>query len=126
MQMLVDSALTNGWSVGWEGDVTDPNFNFWGGYATIADSGHQFPEERLQNFKSEKTERDHMLHLIGIGRDDKNKKWYYLKNSWGVLYSKYNGFLFMDENYFKLNTVIMMVNKEALPKNLKDKLNFSR
>jgi bleomycin hydrolase len=63
-----------------------------------------------------------MLHLAGIGRDNKNKKWYYLKNSWGTLYSRYKGFLFMDENYFKLNTVIMMVNRQALPKSLKDKL----
>lgn len=122
MQMLVDTALAKGWSVGWEGDVTEPGFNFWGGFASIADSLHRFPEERLQNFKNESTERDHMLHLVGIGRDDKNKKWYYLKNSWGTWFSKYNGFLFMDEIYFKLNTVIMMVNKEALPRSLKDKL----
>jgi bleomycin hydrolase len=122
MQMLVDTALASGWSVGWEGDVTNPGFNFWSGLATIADSVHQFPEERLKNFKDETTERDHMLHLVGIGRDDKNNKWYYLKNSWGPWFSKYKGFLFMDENYFKLNTVTMMVNKQALPQSLKTKL----
>ncbi|MEK7226446.1 MAG: C1 family peptidase, partial [Bacteroidota bacterium] len=122
MQMLVDTALANGWSVGWEGDVTDPGFDFWGGYASISDSLHQYAEERLLNFKNESTERDHMLHLVGIGRDDHHKKWYYLKNSWGTWFSKYNGFIFMNENYFKLNTVTMMLNKQALPQSLKDKL----
>lgn len=122
MQMLTDTALAKGWSVGWEGDVTGPGFDFWGGYATISDSLHQYTEERLLNFKTEATERDHMLHLVGAGRDDHNKKWYYLKNSWGTLYSRYKGFLFMEENYFKLNTITMMVNKRALPQSLKDKL----
>ena len=122
MQLLVDSALANGWSVGWEGDVTEPGFNFWSGYATISDSVYQYQEERLKNFKNGSTERDHMLHLVGMGRDNKNKKWYYLKNSWGTLYSRYKGFLFMDENYFKLNTITMMVNKQALPQSLKIKL----
>jgi bleomycin hydrolase len=122
MQMLVDTALAKGWSVGWEGDVTDPGFNFWGGFASKNDTVQQYQEERLKNFKNETTERDHMLHLVGIGRDDKNKKWYFLKNSWGTLYSRYKGFLFMDENYFKLNTVTMMVNKKALPQSLKVKL----
>jgi bleomycin hydrolase len=31
MQMLVDTALHKGWSVGWEGDVTETGFNFWDG-----------------------------------------------------------------------------------------------
>ena len=126
MQMLVDTALAKGWSVGWEGDVTGPGFNFWSGFATISDSAYQYQEERLKNFKNETTERDHMLHLVGIGQDDNNKKWYYLKNSWGTWFSKYKGLLFMDETYFKLNTVTMMVNKQALPQSLKVKLNISR
>ncbi|HMK24777.1 MAG TPA: C1 family peptidase, partial [Chitinophagaceae bacterium] len=122
MQMLVDTALAKGWSVGWEGDVTEPGFNYWAGYAISDYTPLQFTEQRSKNFKNESTERDHMLHLVGIGRDEKNNKWYYLKNSWGTWFSKYKGFLFMDETYFKLNTVIMMVNKQALPQSLKVKL----
>ncbi len=122
MQMLIDTALKRGWSVGWEGDITQPGFNFFSGYASMEDSIHLFDVERIENYKTEKTERDHMLHIIGSGRDEKNNKWYYLKNSWGTWFSKYKGFLFMDENYFKMNTVIIMANKNALPISVKNKL----
>lgn len=122
MQNLVDTALVRGWSVGWEGDVTQTGFDYFKGFATFGEPLHSFEEERVLNFKDETTERDHMLHIAGMGMDENNVKWYYLKNSWGTLFSKFNGYLFMDENYFKLKTVILMVNKKGLPQSLKNKL----
>jgi bleomycin hydrolase len=125
MLMLVDTALHNGWSVGWEGDVTEASFNYFSGYASFADSVHRYDEERLLNYKTEVTERDHMLQIAGVGRDENNKKWYYMKNSWGTWFSKYKGYLFMEENYFRLKTVILFVNKQALPKSLREKLGIN-
>jgi bleomycin hydrolase len=122
MLMLVDTALAKGWSVGWEGDVTEPGFSYYSGYASISNDPHFYDEERLANYQNESTERDHMLHIVGKGRDDGNRKWYYMKNSWGTWFSKYKGYLFMEENYFKLKTVIMMVNKAALPQSLRVKM----
>ena len=122
MQMVVDTALYKGWSVGWEGDVTETGFSQFGGYASLADSSYQFDEQRIADYKTEVTERDHMLHLAGVGKDENNKKWYYLKNSWGTYFGKYNGYLYMEENYFRLKTVILFVNKQALPQTLKKKM----
>ena len=122
MQEVVDTALARGWSVGWEGDVTEPGFNYYGGYASIPDSAFQFDQQRLENYKTEVTERDHMLHLTATGVDATGKKWYYLKNSWGTWLSRYKGFLFMEENYFRMKTVILFVNKKALPESLRKKL----
>jgi bleomycin hydrolase len=121
MQMLVDTALAKGWSVGWEGDVTNRGFSSFSGFAALDNSSHNYDEERLQNYKTEATERDHMLHLVGIGKDENKQKWYHMKNSWGS-WANSNGYLFMSEEYFKLNTVIMMVNKAALPQSLRKKL----
>ncbi|MBK7560584.1 MAG: hypothetical protein IPI68_03460 [Chitinophagaceae bacterium] len=125
MHQLVDSALHKGWSVGWEGDVTETGFQHTGGYASFPDSAHQYDEERLANYKNESTERDHMLQIAGIGNDKNGKKWYYLKNSWGTFFSKFDGYLYMEENYFRLKTVILFVNKQALPQILKNKLGLN-
>ena len=124
MRMLVDTALYKGWSVGWEGDVTEAGFNYFGGFASFPDSTHFYDEERLINYKNESTERDHMLQIVGVGKDGNNKKWYFLKNSWGTYFSKFDGYLFMEENYFRLKTVILFVNKKALPLSLKQNLDI--
>lgn len=121
LQTIVDTALHKGWSVGWEGDVTEAGFSHFGGFASFPDSTHQYDQERLLNYKTEATERDHMLHILGMGRDTDGRKWYYMKNSWGT-FSKYKGFLFMEDNYFRLKTVILFVNKKGLPDSLKNKL----
>lgn len=124
METIIDTALANGWSAAWEGDVTEPGFQTFKGYAMLFDSTHNYDEERLKNFKSEATERDHMLHIVGIGYDEWGKKWYYLKNSWGTWVNSFKGFLYMSEEYFKLKTVVVMVNKSALPQYLKEKFNM--
>jgi bleomycin hydrolase len=117
--------LANGWSVGWEGDVTEPGFGTFSGFAMLYDSVYNYDEERLKNYKTEATERDHMLHLIGIGKGEEGQKWYQLKKSWGS-WANDKGYVFMSENYFKLKTVVLMINKAALPKYLKEKLNVSQ
>lgn len=122
MQILADTALAKGWTVGWEGDVTEPGFNYFGGYASMPDSAYLFDKQRLENYKSEVTERDHMLHITGSGYDENGKKWYYLKNSWGTWLSKYKGYIYMEQNYYNMKTVILFVNKNALPLILKKKL----
>lgn len=122
METIVDTAIANGWSVAWEGDVTEPGFQTFKGYAMLFDSEHNYEDERLKDFRSEATERDHMLHIVGIGFDESGKKWYYLKNSWGTWVNDFKGFLYMSEEYFKLKTVVVMVNRSALPGYLKEKL----
>lgn len=121
-EMLVDTALAKGWSVGWEGDVTNDGFYSLKGMAILNLPYNQYDNVRVFNYANETTERDHMLHIVGIGKDENNKKWYYLKNSWGTWFNHYKGYFFMEEDYFRLNTVILMVNKAALPQSLQAKL----
>ncbi len=122
MLELVDTALVKGWSVGWEGDVTEKEFDYHGGYAFYQNTPDTVNELRLASYKDESTERDHMLHIVGVGKDENNRKWFYLKNSWGTYFSRFKGYLFMDPNYFKQKTVILFVNKLALPQDLKNKM----
>jgi bleomycin hydrolase len=119
---VVDTALSKGWSVGWEGDVTNAGFDPYFGRARLNEAEHDYGEERATNYKNESTERDHMLHMVGMGKDQQGKKWYYLKNSWGSWQGPFHGYLYMNEEYFKLETIIIMVNKKGLPNELKRKL----
>lgn len=122
MQQIADTAITRGYSVGWEGDVTETGFNYFGGYAALPDSAYAYDRQRLDNYRTEVTERDHMLHLSATGRDAEGRKWYYLKNSWGTWLSPYKGYIYMDENYFRMKTVIIFVHKNGLPLSIRKKL----
>lgn len=122
MQQIADTALSKGYSVGWEGDVTETGFNYFGGYASLPDSAYAYDRQRLDNYLTEVTERDHMLHLSGTGLDKTGRKWYYLKNSWGTWLSPYKGYIYMEENYFRMKTVIIFVHKNGLPVSIRKKL----
>lgn len=112
--MIVDTAIAKGWSVEWEGDVTENGFSFYSNYA-IADSlPNNIDEQRLINYANETTERDHGMQIVAIGKDSSNNIWYGLKNSWGK-FSYSNGIWYMNENYFRWKTVTLIVHKEGLP-----------
>lgn len=126
MQMILDSSLHRGWSVGWEGDVTGAGFNYFSGFAALKDTvTGSTDEQRLENYRTGNTERDHMLQVTAVGYDANGKKWYRLKNSWGTWLNRYQGYLYMEENYFRMKTVILLVNRNGLPVNLKEKLGLN-
>ncbi|MEO7984144.1 MAG: C1 family peptidase, partial [Bacteroidota bacterium] len=66
-------------------------------------------------FEDQSTLLNHMMHIVGVTKDKKGDKWYYVKNSWGDYSNPLGGFLFMREDYFKIRTVAIIVNKNAIP-----------
>ncbi len=73
-------------------------------------------ELRQIEFDNYKTTDDHLMHIVGIYRDQNGTKYYKVKNSWGTEDHKYNGYLFASEAYVKLNTLGIAVNKAVLQK----------
>jgi len=118
---ITDNALSNGYTVGWDGDATDEGFNFSDGLVYLPGAITGFQSARQKAFEDKSTELDHMMHIIGSVKDKKGNKWYYVKNSWGV-YNPLGGFLFMREDYFKIRTVAIIVNKEAIPADTRKKI----
>jgi bleomycin hydrolase len=63
-----------------------------------------------------------MMHITGAVKDKEGKKWYYIKNSWGDYSNGLGGFLFMRDDYFKIRTLAIVVNKNAIPPAIRKKM----
>ncbi len=116
---IMDSALMNGYSINWDGDVSNDGFIVEKSIAILTKTDKKalkkmsMEEYRQQTFNNFVTTDDHLMHIVGITYDQNNKKYYITKNSWGK-YNEYGGYLYMSEDYVKLNTIAFMVNKEAV------------
>ena len=133
---VVDEALADGYTVAWDGDVSEKGFSASVGLALLPGSGEEAvmfshpvlqkevsAENRQENFERLATTDDHLMHLVGIARDQEGNKYYKVKNSWGEV-GQFSGFLYMSEAYFRMKTIAVMVHKDAVPKSLRSNLNF--
>jgi bleomycin hydrolase len=80
------------------------------------------PEIRQKGYETFVTTDDHLMHIIGIAKDQNGTKYYITKNSWGTDSNNSGGLLNMSESYVKAKTIYVMLNKNALPKDLREKL----
>lgn len=120
---LVKNSIKLGYSVVWDGDVSEETFVHNKCIAYIDDESGNAIDLRQENFDNQTTTDDHLMHLYGLY--SKNGKMYFkIKNSWGKKSNKENGSLYMSEDYFKLKTIAIMVHKAAIPQDLKNKLNI--
>lgn len=116
---IANAALDSGYSVGWDGDAEDEGFDFPTGLAALTRlPGANKQEARQKAFEDQSTLLNHMMHVVGRRQDEKGNNWYYIKNSWGAATNPMGGFIYMEEDYFALRTVAIIVNKKALPVSL--------
>lgn len=119
---ITDNALANGYTVGWDGDAMDDHFDFMEGLAYLPGLIRHFQVQRQLAFENKTTELDHMMHIVGNVKDKKGHKWYYIKNSWGDYSNSLGGFLFMRDDYFKIRTLAIIVNKKSIPPDIRLKM----
>ena len=79
------------------------------------------PEVRQQAFDNYQTTDDHGMLILGTAKDQTGKKYYIVKNSWNEI-GKYKGFLYASEAFVLYKTTTIMVNKNAIPKDIRAKL----
>lgn len=78
-------------------------------------------EMRQEAYDSWETTDDHGMHLFGAAKDQNGREYYMVKNSWGE-YGDYKGIWYMSKNYVAYKTMNIMVNKNAIPKDIRKKL----
>ncbi len=131
---IMDNALANGYSIAWDGAVGKDNFYRKKGYAVVpideSDTSSTGPEKekdvtqemRQKAYNDYTTTDDHLMHIVGLAQDQAGTKFYYTKNSWGTKDKKYNGYWYMSEPFVKLRTIAILVHKDAIPKEIREKL----
>ncbi|MEN8120360.1 MAG: C1 family peptidase [Bacteroidota bacterium] len=80
-------------------------------------------EMRQVAFDNYQTTDDHGMLIIGTAKDQTGKKYYIIKNSWNTG-NKYKGYLYASEAFVLYKTTNIMVNKNAVPRDIKKKLKF--
>jgi bleomycin hydrolase len=133
-EMILDHAIKNGYSVAWDGDVSEKGFSAKEGLALLpahaSDLGvfDQVVEQlvvtadsRQNNFESYSTTDDHLMHIVGIAKDAQGNKFYKIKNSWGEI-GDLKGFMYMSAPYFRMKTISITLHKDGIPVNMVNKL----
>ncbi len=126
LENLVDKALKNGFTVAWDGDVSEKGFRHAKGLAIVpveadrddlweSPGAEKTVDQAMRQvcFENKQTTDDHLMHLTGIAYDKRGTKYYKVKNSWGTSNAK-KGFLYLSSAYFRLKTVAVLLHKEAL------------
>lgn len=153
---IINNALNNGYSVCWDGDVSNKGFSHRKAVAVVPETdiknlegtelskwqdidskeykakaynfSEPMPEKditkefRQKLFDNYTTTDDHLMHLTAIYKDQNGTLYYNTKNSWADDSNKNGGYLKMSENYLRLNTIAIMVHKDAIPKEIREKL----
>lgn len=133
---ITKDAIRNGYTIEWDGDVSHKGFNSKIGIAIEAEAGTEItfetihkekmvsPEMRQESFDNYTTGDDHLMHITGLAKDQNGTVYFIIKNSWGTNRGQkgYEGYLYVSEEYFKMNTVSILLHKDGVMKQMAKKL----
>lgn len=141
LETITDNAVTLGYTVAWDCDVSEKGFSQKNGLAILPakswDDMNKNEKEavfkapvpqqkvdqamRQSTFDNYSTTDDHLMHITGVAKDSKGNSYYQVKNSWGER-GQFDGYLYASKAYFQLKTVAVLVHKDAIPTQIKTKL----
>lgn len=128
-------ALENGYTIALDCDVSEKTFSSKAGVAIVPASSSEgkkglkeiveertiTPELRQAEFENFHTTDDHLMHIVGIVKDQRGTVYFKVKNSWGSARGN-GGYIYMSVPYFKLKTISVLMHKDALSKPMKQQL----
>lgn len=134
---IMNNSLKQGYTFVWDGDVSDNGFSRKEGIAVVdnendeeknflnrpVEEKHIDADTRQLKFERFNITDDHLMHITGLTEDQNGTVYYKTKNSWDTDH-KYDGYWFMSEQFMRLHTIAIMVHKDAIPKNIRKKLDL--
>ena len=114
MVEIATNAIKKGFSIAWDTDVSNDEFDSKKGVASVDSEVNQ--DLRQLNFDNYTVTDDHLMHITGLAEGSDGLMYFLVKNSWGDSrgMEDYKGHIWVSENYFKLNTISIMLHKDAL------------
>ena len=131
----IKGALMKGYTVAWDADVSNRGFRQNVGVAKWVDDPQEtktflsFTEKtpdaaiRQKLFDDQVTQDDHLMQITGLAKDADGKEYFIVKNSWGKV-GPYAGYIYVSMPYFIINTISVLVNKQAIDKSLLAKTSY--
>ena len=147
---VMENAIKEGYTFAWGADVSEKGFSR-NGIATvpakqykndmsgsdaarwtgtngkevkIADSKDEAvitQEMRQRAYDNWETTDDHGMLIYGLAKDPEGKEYFIVKNSWGE-YGRYKGIFYASKPYVAYKTMNILINKNAIPKQIRKKL----
>lgn len=147
---VMESAVRNGYTFAWGADVSETGFSR-NGIATVpaksykndltgsdaarwmGTNGKQMKEAdskdeltitqqlRQTAYDNWETTDDHGMVIYGLAKDSQGKEYFMVKNSWGE-YGRYKGSFYASKPYVAYKTMNILINKNAIPKDIRKKL----
>lgn len=139
MVQVTKDAVSNGYTVLWDADVSNDGFqqkmgaavNFNNVAPGVKRKGDLISGEvkdgkwdaatRQKLFENLTTQDDHLMHIVGMVKSKSGSSFFRVKNSWGDM-GPYHGFINVSEGYFAINTISLIIPKAAVSKKLLEKL----
>lgn len=150
MLRIAVNAINNGYTVAWAADVSEPYFSHKDGIAVVPDLPDEelvrtersrwesvdkkkmqldkpgkektiTQQMRQDSFDNFKTTDDHGMHIIGLAKDQNGAEYFIVKNSWNTD-NPYGGYLYVSKPYFLYKTMNILVHKNAIPQDIRQKL----
>ena len=125
MMAVLDRSLDMGYTVCWDGDVSERGFEHNKGLAKLPDdqeSTEITQKMRQDGFEDGSTTDDHLMHITGYATDENGRRYYKTKNSWSEKSNSYSGYVYLSAAYVRLKTIAILVHKEVVPEELKAKI----
>lgn len=137
MILIAKESIKKGYTVLWDSDVSNENFLMNQGFAMEwvnpedrifiepDDQEKVITQEMRQDlFENLTTQDDHLMQFVGMKKSEGGKDFFLVKNSWNEI-GKFKGFLHTSEAYFALNTIAIIVVKDAIPLDIRTKLGLN-